>query len=235
LAYLRKALSLACSEWELRQDNPAKGITLFPEKRRERFFNDQELRAIGTALSAFEAEGSTLPGAIRAIRLLALTGMRLSEVIGLQWAWIDFDCGCVRLPDAKAGARTVPLGGSALVYLSEIERTGAYVCYGTHPAAPVSLKTVKRFWPRVRDRAELSGARMHDFRHTVGTFSAMTGANAFVVRDVLGHKDLATTDRYVAKVVDPARKAADQVANRIASAMAPEQTTSPDIIRLRNY
>jgi len=234
LAYLRKALSLASTEWELRPDNPARGITLFPERRRERFFTDHELKAVGEALGAIELEGEALPGAIRVIRLLALTGLRLSEVIGLQWAWISFEDGCVHLPDAKAGARTTPIGGAALAYLGSLERTGAYVCYGTHPAAPISLKTVKRFWPAVRERAGLSNARMHDFRHTVGTFTAMTGANAFVVRDVLGHKDLATTAGYVAKVVDPARKAADQVSSRVAAALNAQPGAVSEIIRLRN-
>ena len=220
LAYLRKALSLSVKEWELRTDNPALGIKAFPEIRRERFFSDTELQQIGKALAAIEAEGETLPGCIRVMRLLALTGMRLSEVVGLRWVWIDFDEGCARLPDAKAGARAVPLGGAALAYLSSLDRVGAFVCYGTSPEQPVGLKTVKRFWPRLRDRAGLTDCRMHDFRHTVGTFAAFTGANGFVVRDVLGHRSMSTTEGYVARLTDPLRKTADQVANRIDAAMA---------------
>lgn len=37
LAYLRKALSLASKDWELRPDNPALGVKMFPEPKRERF------------------------------------------------------------------------------------------------------------------------------------------------------------------------------------------------------
>jgi integrase len=231
LAYLRKALALAVAEWELRIDNPALGVKAFPEVRRERFFNDTELHQIGKALAELEAEGETHPGVVRVIRLLALTGMRLSEVVGLRWEWIDFQSSCVHLPDAKSGARTVPLGGVALAYLSDLKRISEFVCFSVRaekvighnggPAldAPISLKSVKRFWPLLRDRAKLTNARMHDFRHTVGTLAAFTGANGFIVRDVLGQRSMSTTEGYVARVVDPLRKTADQVSSRIAAAM----------------
>jgi integrase len=62
-------------------------------------------------------------------------------------------------------------------------------------------------------------ARIHDLRHTVGTYGGQAGLNAFMVRDLLGHKTLAMTARYVERDTDPLRAAADQVAGRIAEAM----------------
>jgi len=233
LAYLRKALSLAVKEWELRSDNPALGIKAFPELSRERYLTDTELQRIGKALAGLESEGKTPGGVIRVIRLLALTGMRLSEVVGMQWSWIDFEECCLRLPDAKAGARSVPLGGAALTYLISLERLTAFVCFGTQAEKPISLKSVKRFWPVLRDRADLVNARMHDFRHTTGTLAAQTGANAFIVRDLLGHRQLSTTEGYVARVTSPMRKTADQVAGRIAAAMNGEPIS--EAIQFRKY
>ncbi len=124
LAYLRKCLSLASKDWELRSDNPALGIKMFPEPKRERFFSEEELKRVGAALVALEKkEDESLPGAIRAVWLLALTGMRLGEVLALKWEWLDAQRGCIRLPDdmAKAGSRAVPLGEPALVYLVGLE------------------------------------------------------------------------------------------------------------------
>lgn len=335
LAYLRKALSLAWKDWELRNDNPALGVKMFREHQRERFYSDEELSEIGKALSQLESEGLYQPGAITAIRLLALTGMRLSEVLGLHWAWIDFQAGCIRLPDAKAGARVVPLGGPALVYLSSLERNGDFVCPGVDAAKPLSLKTFRRFWSELKQRwalvslenkgdvppgavrafrllglteleqdavlalrwssinlqaatvevvsrngraevIELGDAavaylaciertgeyvcvgegsapvdqeaydkflkqrqarlealdgRPHDFRHTVGTFTAETGANAFKVRDILGHRTMAMTGRYVSKVVDPLRKTADEVSGRVEAAL--NGSASAEVFQLR--
>ena len=62
--------------------------------------------------------------------------------------------------------------------------------------------------------------RLHDLRHTVGTFAGQTGANAFLVRDKLGHKTLAMTGRYVNRDAAPLRALSDQVEHRISSALA---------------
>jgi hypothetical protein len=58
--------------------------------------------------------------------------------------------------------------------------------------------------------------RIHDLRHTVGTYA---GANAFLVRDVLGHKTLARTGRHVSRDVDPLRALTDAVSARIGAAL----------------
>jgi len=217
LAYLRSALSIAQREWEYLSENPAAGITKHDEKARERFFTDAELSRIGEALREIEAKA--VPGCATAVRLLSLTGMRLSEVLGLRWDEIDFDGGCARLPDAKAGARTVPLGAPVLTLLAGLNQAGAYVCEAADSTKPVHLKTFRRFWKQIHTKAGLMNARPHDFRHTAGTYVSQGGANAFVVRDILGHKTMAMTGRYVAKSVDPLRAATDQFSGRVAAAM----------------
>ena len=74
-------------------------------------------------------------------------------------------------------------------------------------------------WRRLRVKAGLPNGRLHDFRHTTGTFAAQAGLNAFMVRDLLGHKTMAMTGRYVEKATEPLRAAADVVSGRIAAAM----------------
>jgi integrase len=107
LAALRKALSLAFKDWELRGDNPAIGIKPFPESARERFFSDVELGRIGEALTKLESEGIVTLGAGRVVRLLALTGMRLGEVRTLKWDWLDLEHHCFRLPTARRVTRPI--------------------------------------------------------------------------------------------------------------------------------
>src|SRR6516225_10851622 len=75
LAYCSRMLSLAAMDWELREDNPSIGIKRFPERKRERFFSDDELARIGEALLAAEQVGSEPLGFIILVRLLATTGM----------------------------------------------------------------------------------------------------------------------------------------------------------------
>ncbi len=126
LAYCSKMLNLAANDWELRTDNPCRGIKRYAEAKRERYLSDQELSRIGAALDLARRKRADLPGCIDTVRLLAVTGMRLGEVLSLRWEDVDFNAGCIRLREekAKAGARTVPLSAPALAILSGIEQTG---------------------------------------------------------------------------------------------------------------
>jgi integrase len=71
-----------------------------------------------------------------------------------------------------------------------------------------------------RAAAKLDDARLHDLRHTVGTYAGQSGANAFLVRDLLRHKSLSMTGRYVNRADDPVRTLSDQVGERIAAGLA---------------
>lgn len=219
LAYFSSMLSLAAKDWELRPDNPCIGIKRFRENKRERFFSDDELRRIGVALGKAQQTNAELPGVINAVRLLAVMGCRLGEVLSLRWEDVDTQAGVIRLADAKAGARTVPLGAPALALLANMERNGEYVLHGPDPDRPLSRNTLHGAWYRLRDKAGIPDARLHDFRHTMGTYAGQAGLNAFMVRDLLGHKTLAMTGRYVERATDPMRAAADTVSGRVAAAL----------------
>lgn len=219
LAYCSKMMSLASGEWELRADNPCRGVKKFQEKKRERFFSEEELKRIGTAINEAKNSNLFLVGCIHAISLLALTGCRLGEIINLAWDDVDISHGCIRLKDAKAGARTVPLGIPTLSYLDTIERDGKYVVHGIEPDEPLADSPLRRFWEWIKVEAKIPGSRPHDFRHTSGTYAAQAGFNAFLIRDLLGHKTMAMTGRYVERAIDPLRAAADSVSGRVSDAM----------------
>lgn len=232
LALLSKMFSLA-ELWGLRSDgsNPCRHVKRFREQKRERFFSQDELVSLGQELATAEKEARELPGVIAAIRLLAFTGCRLGEIVSLRWEDVDFEERAFCLRDGKAGGRMVPLGTPALALLSKMRRTGSFVVHGPNASKPLSRWTLEKAWRRIRDRAQLTNARLHDFRHTVGTYGGQAGFNAFLVRDLLGHKTLAMTGRYVERDADPVRAAADQVAGRIAAAMAGESGEVLELMR----
>ncbi len=225
LALFSKMFSLA-EVWGLRPDasNPCRHVRRFPEKRRERFFTENELEKIGKTLAEADRTGAELPGVVAAIRLLALTGCRRGEVTSLRWDEVDLQSGLLLLEDAKAGARDVPLGERAISLLSKLPRKGPYVVHGPNPLRPLSTGTLENAWARIRERAGIKNARLHDFRHTVGTYAGQAGLNAFIVRDLLGHKTLAMTGRYVERDIDPVRDAANQVARRVDAALRGEKS-----------
>ena len=97
--------------WELRPDgtNSCRHVKRFKEDKRERFLSDAEYRRLGSALREIEQDGSETASAIAAIRLLMLTGCRLSEIQKLRWEHVDLEAGELRLPDTKTGAKVVHL------------------------------------------------------------------------------------------------------------------------------
>jgi integrase len=221
LAYLSKALSLASTVWELRDGNPCKGIRRFPERVRERFLDDAEMARLGAALTAAEQDQLERPEAIRLIRLLAVTGMRLGEVCGLAWDDIDLQQRTIRLRDAKAGARTVHLSGAAVAILAAApDKAGYLASSALDPDRPITRGALEHVWSRLRARARLDGVRLHDLSHSVGTLAAIGGANVFAIRDLLGHKTLQMTNRYVGRATELVQATADAVGTRIAAAMA---------------
>ena len=140
-------------------------------------------------------------------------------MLGLRWQWINLPGATLALPDAKAGARTVALSAPVVQLLSGLERSGPYVVYGSNPERPLSSSTLEHVWARVRQAAGIPDGRLHDLRHTAGTYAAHAGGNAFLIRDLLGHRTLAMTGRYVERAVDPVRALADKVSGRVAAAM----------------
>ena len=89
--------------WRQRDSNPCLGIRKNPRNNIARFLDADELARLGRAL---DARKPRWPEAVAAIRLLALTGCRRSEVLNLRWRDIGGDA--INLPDSKTGPRAVP-------------------------------------------------------------------------------------------------------------------------------
>ncbi len=222
LAVLRKILSLAVADWELVPVNVASGIPMFPEAKREAFGTDADLKAVGAYLNEAEADGRASSAFCGVVRLLALSGMRLGEVLGLERSSIDFQGGVIRLEDAKAGARSVPMPARVRDLLAGIPKTGrtARFLFGFGEGErPITVGEFRTGWRHMRAATGLASLRPHDLRHGAATFGAQAGANAFLLRDFLGHKTLAMSGRYVERTAEPIRDLAETVAARVGAAL----------------
>ena len=96
----------------LRIDNPAHGIVKFAEGRRERRLTDDEYRHLGSALTK-AGEEDVWASAISATWLMALTGWRRGEVLGLRWSEVDLSRRTARLTEIKTGASLRALSQAA--------------------------------------------------------------------------------------------------------------------------
>jgi integrase len=219
--------------------NPARRIDKFKESRRERFLTSEELERLGSAIREAETTGISwtvdeskptakhvpktkraskiAPSAAAALRLLLFTSCRLREILLLKWQYVDFERGCLFLPDSKSGRKTVILNAPALAVLSALERVSPYVVLGDDPERP--RHDLKRPWEGVTGRAGLDGVRLHDLRHTYPSFGAGGGLGLPIIGKLLGHAQATTTARYAHRDNDPLHRASETIAARIAAAL----------------
>jgi integrase len=227
--------------------NPCRDVEKFPETKRKRFLSQVELQRLGTALTETEAaterhetalaawrrKGKKGPppkvpeegepaSATTAIRLLMLTGCRLSEILTLQWQHVDISERRLRLPESKTGAKIVPLGRAAIEILDNMpkakESANLYVFPGFRRGTHFS--GIQRVFQRIRKRARLHDVRLHDLRHSFASVAVAGGASLYMTGQLLGHAQATTTQRYAHVPADPLLEAADKTAERIAEAMS---------------
>lgn len=220
LELLRRSLNLA-TEWGYvsGQENPCRNVKKFKEQSRERFLSSEELARLGDVLRQCEAEQVEMQSAVRALRLLTLTGCRKNEILQLRWDWIDFEHGKIDFPDSKTGKKSVYLNPPAIELLQQVEPLpdNPYVCPGKGGIG--HLVNIQKSWNRIRGRAGLSDVRLHDLRHSFASVAAASGMSLYMIGKMLGHKDSSTTEKYAHLVGDPLREAATQIGNRIAATM----------------
>ncbi len=259
LAVVSKALSLAES-WGMREmnSNPCGRIARYPENHRTRFLRGSEVTRVGEALE--EAETIGLPWRIRQVerkrktpapsdgqrttlgwqalgvlRLLLMTGARLSEILELRWEHVDTESGTVALPGNKGSKREPhPVSSHVLALIDAfpVVRGSPWVFPRKDDAARhITKEVVENAWQRIRIRADLNDVRIHDLRHTAGTYATQAGVNAFIVRDLLRHRNVATTNRYSNFDAEPVRHVSDAIGDRIAAALAGGK--SAEIVPLR--
>jgi integrase len=245
LAVFSKALSLA-ELWGLRaqNSNPCIGIKRYPENHRTRFLRQDEVKRLLEAM--IEAETIGLPWnvegnsskhlakepkqrtqlswqVIGALRLLLLTGARMSEITLLKWSDVDFVLRTIALPKIKGKKREpFPAGTAALGILSSLSRVNgsAFVFpRDSDKTVPISKEVMESAWQRLRWRAQIEDVHIHDLRHTVGAYAAQAGVSGFIVRDLLRHANISTTGRYANFDANPVREVADIVGARILDAV----------------
>ena len=185
--------------------NPCCRVRHYRDRRRSRILDEAEYRRLGAALAAARP-----PAAADAIRLLALTGCRQSEIRTLRWR--DYRERRLFLSDSKTGPRTVWLSAAACAVIDARPRGGPWILPGVRsPDRPLSMDVLYGAWSRACRAADLPGVRLHDLRHSFASFALGRGETVPMIGRLLGHARAETTLRYVHFADDRAREAAEAV------------------------
>ena len=195
-----------------------RGVERAREHARDRVLEPSEMARLGDAFADLEAAH---PFAVGAIRTAALTGLRISKVLSLRWDNVYFETARAILPQTKTGRRTVPLAAPVLALLAALPKVnGNPAVFAGLRGAPVGYKTTRRVFSQAREAAGLEDVRLHDLRRSLATSLASVGTNAYTLRDVLGHRTLAMSNRYVQAAGEALTEATERAAAMAAAAMA---------------
>lgn len=137
------------------------------------------------------------------LETLYATGMRVSELAGVNLARLNLGQGVIRVQGKGGRERLVPLGEAAadaierwLRIRGELKPTGDHL-FTSKSGRPLSRQAI---WARIRQRAAEAGipdsVYPHRLRHSFATHLLDNGADLRVVQMLLGHADLSTTQVY---------------------------------------
>ncbi|MCV7342965.1 recombinase XerD [Mycolicibacterium rhodesiae] len=178
---------------------------------------------------------------------LALSGLRRSEIAGLQWSDVDLTEGTLSVkrgrvqagagtvvenePKTKSSKRTLPLDEGLVAvlkrasarYAEEKLALGAAHADSGYVAVneagnPYTPDTLSRMWHKNTKTAKVRPIRLHDARHSCGTAMHLRGVPLAVIAKWLGHADAETTARIYAHSQDAELRAAGVTLGAVVTA-----------------
>ena len=215
---MRKMFNLA-EVWGHRTDgtNPCRHVPMFPAGKSTHLISDEEMGKLFRHLDRLEAdelESGVIP---LAIRLQFEFAARRSEIVLLEWAWVDLEQRRVVWPDSKTGGMSKPISEEAYRLLSTAPRYDGSLYVLPSPRDRMKHLTTGEYyggWSRALKAAGVSHVGTHGIRHRSATDIANSGIPVKVGMMLTAHKTVAMFMRYVHTEDGPVRQAAELVANR---------------------
>lgn len=142
------------------------------------------------------------------VLVLSGCGLRVSEAVNLTFGDVLDDVLIIKdAKGAKSGGRKVPLNQEikqALLDLKDGHDVSEPIFWGTHPTQPLKQAGIAGVVKKAFQSAGIEGKRAspHTPRHTFARNWITQGGDIASLQRILGHENLATTQRYLALVVE---------------------------------
>jgi integrase len=150
--------------------------------------------------------------------LLAYTGVRIREALGLRWRDIDLDAATIRLRwqltkddvthvplKTEAGNRDLPVLPALRRRLIEHRLASPWArpgdpVFAATSGKPKGYRNVRRALEAIGDQVGISDLRSHDFRRSLASYLIVAArADDGAVTGVMGHADISITRRLYAE------------------------------------
>jgi len=217
LATLRHIINKAKDWGYFEGENPTSKVKKpKADNRRIRFLTKEES-------SALLAELKRRSQQTYEIAYLSLyTGMRASEIFNLKWSDIDFNNDIIHIKDPKSGEnRTAYMTKSIKQLLNErynrLKPNSDELVFKAKNGGKITRisKAFERAVKKLGLNDGITDPRdkvvFHTLRHTFASWLVMKGTPLYTVKELLGHKTLAMTERYSHLAPDSKRKAVEEV------------------------
>ena len=197
--YELRVLSTWC-QWAIKHNhlflNPVVPIERFrvPKRALPKFMTREELTRFFAACD---------DGERRLFMSILLTGMRKGEIEHLTWADVNFELGVIFIqakPDMgwqpKTDERVIPISPVLRqVLLDQFANRTSDLLVFANSAGHRDTYILDRL-KKICRRAGIRSSTVHALRHSFGAHLRMAGVSLADISDLLGHKDLATTQIY---------------------------------------
>lgn len=251
---LRRALKQAV-QWRLLTSNPSDAVKPPRAARKEmRVLSEDQIRQLLSVTRKTRQHALWV--------LLATTGCRVGEALGLRWSDIDFTASTAMIaralqcqrpanlvfvePKTARSRRSVPLPAETLAILKEQRRSqdhdrdeaGALwletgLVFTTPIGGPRNPRNLTGAFALALRRAGLPRVRIHDLRHSAATHLLTKGVHPKVVQDLLGHSTIAITlDTYSHVMPALAKEASGLMSSLVPS--ADRLATAPEFVALQS-
>jgi len=203
----------------LLEENPADGVlTPKQEKPVPSYLTVDDIFRLLDSI----ADDSLLGKRNRAIfEVMYSTGIRVSELVGLNLSDIDFNRQVIRVLGKGNKERIVPVGNKAVAAITGYrDELASELNINPDEDGPVflnknrgrlSARSVRRILDDLIRKCGLATpVSPHGIRHTFATHMLDAGADLREVQELLGHKSLSTTQRYTHVTIDRLMKVYDK-------------------------
>lgn len=150
------------------------------------------------------------------VEILLQTGMRISELANLSLNDVDFDRNIIfiKAQDSRQ-ARKVPMNKSAKTaltsYIQVRPRAREKVVFLTKTCRPFLVRNIRTAIDRYFRLAGIKGAKVNDLRHTFIVEQLKAGTPLVYVSQLVGHKRITTTEKYLKLIDAPETEANVQI------------------------